>query len=143
VQYLMLGAAADPAAAAWYRLRSSFYGRVLALAAAAVVALAAALTLRPGENRTRLVAALAVGVHLAELFWFVTPAFRGGFRLNLTDLLALAGVTGLAMGLAPAIRRLVPGLAVTPAWPGRERVKTRAAEGDTRRKSVVRPPEAF
>ena len=144
VQFLMLGAAADPAAAAWYGLRSSFYGRVLALTAAAVVALAAVLTLRPGENRTRLVAALAVGVHGAELFWFVTPAFRGGFRLGLTDLLALAGLVGLALGLAPAVRRLIPGLAVTPAWPGRERGRGRmgAAAGDARRKSVVRPPEA-
>ncbi|MEH3120107.1 MAG: hypothetical protein PGN25_21590 [Methylorubrum populi] len=123
VQVLMLAAAADPQAAAWYRLRAGGSGRVLAWAAGAVVALAAGLTLRPGENRTRLVAALAVAVHLAELFWFVTPAFRGTFRIGPTDALALAGVAGLAAGLVPVVRRLIPGLAVTPAWPGRERAR--------------------
>jgi hypothetical protein len=144
VQFLMLGAAADPGAAAWYRLRAGFSGRALALSAAVVVGLAAILTLRPGENRTRLVAALAVAVHLAELFWFVTPAFRGHFRVGFTDLLALAGMIGLALGLAPAVRRLTPGLAVTPVWPGRERARGRpgAAAGDMHRKSVVPPPEA-
>ena len=145
VQFLMLGAAADPEAAAWYRLRSGSAGRALALSAAAVVALAAVLTLRPGENRTRLVAAFAVAIHLAELFWFVTPSFRGSFRIGLTDVLALAGLVGLAMGLAPVVRRLVPGLAVTPAWPGRERARSGApglVAGDTARKPVVRPPEA-
>ncbi|HJE25784.1 MAG TPA: hypothetical protein K8W01_19220 [Methylorubrum populi] len=121
VQFLMLGSAADPAAAAWYRLRGGTSGRALMLAAAGLVALAAGLTLRPGENRTRLIAALAVGIHLAELFWFVTPAFRVGFRLTVTDSLALAGIAGMAAGLAPLVRRLFPGLAVTPAWPGRER----------------------
>ncbi|MEE7457661.1 hypothetical protein MPAR168_03960 [Methylorubrum populi] len=151
VQFLMLDAAADPQAAAWYRLRSGLPGRALALAGLMVTALAAILTLRPGENRTRLVAALAVAVHLAELAWFVTPAFRDGFGITLTDVLALAGVAGLAAGLTPALRRLVPGLAVTPAWPGRERggkgaksgksAGKDAAPGDMRRKPVVRPPE--
>ncbi|MBD8908745.1 hypothetical protein [Methylorubrum zatmanii] len=127
VQFLMLGVAADPGAAAWYRPRAGASGRALLLAGAALIGLAALLTLRPGENRTRLVAALAVGVHLAELFWFVTPAFRGSFRLTVVDGLALAGIAGLAAGLAPLVRRLFPGLAVTPAWPGRER-RSRAAE---------------
>lgn len=147
IQFLVLGAAADPAAAAWYRLRAGFSGRALALAAGAVVALAALFTLRPGENRTRLVAALAVAVHLAELFWFVTPAFRGGFRIGLTDLLALAGIAAMAAGLAPLVRRLIPGLAVTPAWPGRERARSAGhvsgqAPGDVAPKPVVGGPEA-
>jgi len=84
------------------------------------VALAAALTLRPGENRTRFVAAFVVAAQLAEMAWFVTPSFVGSFRIRFSDVLALAGVAGLAAGLAPPLRRLLPGLAVTPAWPGRE-----------------------
>ncbi|GAB6845109.1 hypothetical protein HNR00_004461 [Methylorubrum rhodinum] len=118
VQFLMLGS--DASAAAWYGARGGTAGHVLVFASGIVVALAAALTVRPGENRTRLVAALAVAAHLAEMAWFVTPAFTGAFRIGMTDLLALAGVAGLAMGLTPPLRRLFPGLAVTPAWPGRE-----------------------
>ena len=126
VQFLMLGP--DPAAAAWYGARGGPAGRALVLASGLVVALAAALTLRPGENRTRLVAALAVAAHLAEMAWFVTPAFVGAFRIGMTDLLALAGVAGLAAGLAPPLRRLFPGLAVTPAWPAREAAAARRGE---------------
>lgn len=118
VQFLMLGP--DAGAAAWYGARGGPAGRALVLASGLVVALAAALTVRPGENRTRLFAALAVVVHLAEMAWFVTPSFTGAFRIGVTDVLALAGVAGLAVGLAPPLRRLFPGLAVTPAWPGRE-----------------------
>ncbi len=144
VQFLMLGAADDPAAAAWYRVRGGGSGRALAWAGGIVVALAALWTLRPGENRTRLVAALAVAVHGAELFWFVTPAFRGGFRIGLTDGLALAGLAGLAAGSVPVVRRVIPGLAVTPAWPGRERARGRLgqAPGDVAPEPVVRGPEA-
>lgn len=118
VQFLMLGP--EPNAAAWYGVRGGPAGRALMLTSGLVVALAAALTLRPGENRTRLVAALAVAAHLAEMAWFVTPSFAGLFRIGVVDLLALAGVAGLAIGLTPPLRRLFPGLAVTPAWPGRE-----------------------
>ena len=114
LQFLMLGAGADPEGAAWYRVRAGFSGRALAVASAILVALAAGLTLRPGENRTRLLAALAVTIQLVALFWFVTPAFRGGFRLTPADLLALAGIAGLAAGLVKGVRRLFPGLAVTP-----------------------------
>ena len=118
VQFLMLGA--EPTAAAWYGARGGSAGRALMLASGGLVALSAALTLRPGENRTRFVAAFVVAAHLAEMAWFVTPSFAGRFRIGMTDLLALAGVAGLAMGLTPPLRRLFPGLAVTPAWPGRE-----------------------
>ncbi|KQT61507.1 hypothetical protein ASG52_01055 [Methylobacterium sp. Leaf456] len=118
VQFLMLGS--DPAAASWYGVRGGSAGRALMLVSGLLVALAAALTLRPGENRTRFVAAFVVAAHLAEMAWFVTPSFAGKFRIGMTDLLALAGVAGLAMGLTPPLRRLFPGLAVTPAWPGRE-----------------------
>lgn len=145
VQFLMLDAAAAPQAAAWYRVRSGLSGRALALAGLTVTALAAVLTLRPGENRTRLVAALAVAVQLAGLAWFVTPALRGEFGIGLPDILALAGLAGLAAGLTPVLRRLVPGLAVTPTWPGRERGGRSATgdkpPGDMRRKPVVRPHE--
>ncbi len=118
VQFLMLGS--DPAAASWYGARGGPAGRGLVLASGALVALAAALTLRPGENRTRFVAAFVVAAQLAEMAWFVTPSFVGSFRIRFSDVLALAGVAGLAAGLAPPLRRLLPGLAVTPAWPGRE-----------------------
>ena len=137
LQFLTLGDAPD--AARWYEARGGGAGRALALASGLVLALALALTLRPGENRTRLVAALALAVHLAEMAWFVTPSRDGAFRIGIADVLALAGVAGLAAGLAPRLRRLLPGLAVTPAWPGREAALSAAREAA---KSVVRRTEA-
>lgn len=106
VQVLTLGLGGDPAGTAWYAARGGTGGRLLALSAVAVVLLAAGLVWKPGENRTRLVAALALAVHGLELGWFVTPALRGRFAPTAIDLLALIGVAGLGLGLLPQARRL-------------------------------------
>ena len=106
VQFLMTAAANNAAAAAWYMARDTGEGRALSLFAGAVVLLSAALLLKPGENRTRLVAALAVAAHLLELSWFVTPSIRGSFKVTLVDLLTLVGVSGLAFALLPRARGL-------------------------------------
>ncbi|WP_284212054.1 hypothetical protein, partial [Methylobacterium brachythecii] len=105
VQALVLG---SPEAALWYGARLVGEGRALAGVAGAVVLLAAAVTLKPGEYRTRVVAALALGVQILALYWFVTPAIRGSFKVTLVDVLALVGVAGIAVGLMPATRRLFP-----------------------------------
>jgi hypothetical protein len=38
-------------------------------------------------------------VRLAESFWLVTPAFRGGVVVTIADLVALAGLVLLMLGL--------------------------------------------
>lgn len=108
VQFLIVWSANLPGAAAWYGARGAGEGRLLVLYAGAVVLLAAALTLKPGENRTRLVAALALAMHVLELFWFVTPSLRGSFKITMSDGLVLVGIAGLAVGLLPQARRLFP-----------------------------------
>jgi len=107
VQFLILWSANLPDAALWYGVRGGFNGRALSLFAGAVVLLAALLTLKPGENRTRILAALVLVVHVLEMFWLVTPSLRGVFKITVPDGLALAGVAGLAVGLAAVSRRLL------------------------------------
>ncbi|GEP09631.1 hypothetical protein [Methylobacterium gnaphalii] len=105
VQALVLG---SPEATLWYGARLVGEGLVLAAFAGVVVLLAAAVTLKPGEYRTRVVAALALGVQVLAVYWFVTPAMRGSFKITLTDALTLVGVAGMAVGLIPLARRLFP-----------------------------------
>jgi hypothetical protein len=83
--------------------------------AGAVVLLAAVTSLKPGEYRTRLVAALALMVQILALYWFVTPAMRGSFKVSLTDALVFVGVAGIAVGLVPLTRRLFPSAQDRPA----------------------------
>ena len=118
VQFLISWSANLPDAAQWYGIRGGAAGRSLSVLAGAVAVGAALLTLRPGEYSTRILAALALLVHALEMFWFVTPSIRGAFRITLVDGLALAGVTGLALGLAPLARRLFP-RASAPAGTGK------------------------
>lgn len=113
VQFLIFWPADLPDAAAWYAARGGSEGRAFAAFAGAVVLLAAATTLKPGEYRARIVAALALAVHILELAWFVTPSQRGSFTFGLVDMLALVGVASVAVGLLPMARRLFPGLHAT------------------------------
>ena len=123
LQFLIGWSANLPDAAAWYAARGGFDGRALAAVAGAIVILAALLTLRPGENRTRLVAAAALIVHLLEMSWFVTPSLRGSFKVSLVDLLVFAGIASLTVGLLPLGRWLMP---VAPARPQRRTGRTTA-----------------
>ncbi len=117
VQALILRPADLTEAAAWYGARGNTKGRALAVFAGAVVLLAAAATLKPGEYRARLVAALALVAQMLALAWFVTPSLRGGFTVTLDDALAFVGVAGLAIGLQPLARRFFPGLAIAGGAP--------------------------
>ncbi|TXN21707.1 hypothetical protein [Methylobacterium sp. WL9] len=117
VQALILRPTDLTEAAAWYAARGNAGGRTLAVFAGALVVLAAATTLKPGEYRARLVAALALAVQMLALAWFVTPSLRGTFTITLVDTLAFVGVAGLAIGLQPLARRFFPGLVVAGAAP--------------------------
>lgn len=108
MQFLVSWSANLPEAAAWYRARDSGEGRGLSLVSGAMVVLAVLLTRKPGENRARLLAALALVAHVLEFFWFVTPSLRGSFKLTLIDFLSLIGIAGLAFALLPQARRLFP-----------------------------------
>ncbi len=108
VSYAMLTSPGHPQEAAWYAVRAGSYGRALAIYGGLVVALAALLTLKPGENRTRLVGISALVLHGLETFWLVTPSLRGSFAITSTDSLALAGILALAFGLHPLSRRILP-----------------------------------
>ena len=130
VQFLISWSANLPDAAHWYGIRGGGGGRALSLFAGAVVLCAALLTLRPGEYSTRIVAALALAVHALEMFWFVTPSIRGGYRIALVDGLALAGLTGLALGLAPLAQRLFPRADARRLAEGPARGSTRGSAKD-------------
>lgn len=106
VQVLIVTANGPSAATLWYAARLDTAGLTLAAAAGAVVIVAGLANLKPGEYRTRLVAALALAVHGLELGWFVTPSLRGAFQVTAVDALMLAGVAGMAVGLMPTTRRL-------------------------------------
>jgi hypothetical protein len=124
VQFLIVWSANLPDEVRWYLARGGWSGRGLALAAGAVVLAAALATLRPGRPTTRVLAGLVVAVHVAEMFWLVTPALRDRFTLTGTDLLAALGVLCLAGALRPLAR--MP----HPWWTrgaGTRRVDTRRA----------------
>jgi hypothetical protein len=108
VQILIVTANGPNDATLWYEVRLGTAGLALAASAGAVVILSALANLKPGEYRTRLVAALALVVHALELGWFVTPSLRGSFQVTPVDVLVLVGVVGMAVGLMPITRRLFP-----------------------------------
>lgn len=108
MQFLVSWSANLPEAAAWYRARDSGEGRGLSLISGAMVLIALLLTRKPGENRARLLAAMALVAQVLEFFWFVTPSLRGSFKLTMTDFLSVVGVAGLALALLPQARRWFP-----------------------------------
>ncbi|MGY2051725.1 hypothetical protein [Methylobacterium sp. JK268] len=109
VQYLVVWSGNLPEEARWYIDRGGALARVGAVAALATVLLAL-LVLLPRRVVGRPaalvgVAVLVLAVHGAEIFWLVTPGFRGAFRVTLSDILALVGVVGVAVGLSSRIER--------------------------------------
>ncbi|GJE26811.1 hypothetical protein [Methylobacterium organophilum] len=112
VQYLLAGD--RPGDTAWYLARIGSAGLAWSVFSGLLVLMGAVLTLAPGENRTRLFAAFVLLAHALEMFWFVTPSLRGSFRLTLGDLLVLAGLSSLALGLTLVGRRLLPARAPDP-----------------------------
>ncbi len=101
VQFLVVWSADLPREIVWYQARDSGLGAAARwLALLALVAALALLLPRPLVQRrwaVIAVAALALFAHLVEMLWLVTPSFRGHFSITLADLLALAGIGGLAV----------------------------------------------
>ncbi|MET7245674.1 hypothetical protein ABZT49_20185 [Methylobacterium sp. EM32] len=110
-QYLTVWSANLPEEARWYLARDGALGRLGLWAAIGVMVLAVlVLVPRRTAGRPALLAGIALLIlllHGAEIFWLVTPGFRGAFRFTLADALALIGVVGVAGGLyGPVDRRL-------------------------------------
>ncbi|GJD47878.1 hypothetical protein OPKNFCMD_0590 [Methylobacterium crusticola] len=111
VQYLIVWSANLPEEARWYLARDGLIGRVGVWAGGSVIVLAAlVLVPRRTAGRPAVLAGIALLIlllHGAEIFWLVTPGFRGAFRVTWADVLALVGVVGVAGGLyGPVDRRL-------------------------------------
>ena len=102
IQFLVVWSANLPAEVTWYLDRQAGWGTPMVWSAVAIVL--AALVLLP----TRLagipaVAATLAGavlaMHLGEVLWLVTPAFRGRFDVTAADSLAVLGIGGLLVTL--------------------------------------------
>ncbi|ACA18194.1 conserved hypothetical protein [Methylobacterium sp. 4-46] len=109
VQYLVVWSANLPDEVRWYLDRGGTLARVGAVVALAtgVLALLVLLPRRVVGRPAALVAiaALVLVLHGAEMFWLVTPGFRGAFRFTWPDMLALVGVVGVAAGLSGRVER--------------------------------------
>jgi hypothetical protein len=102
--FLVIWSGNLPREAAWYLARDADAGRVVEWGVfLAGFVLPVALLAAPRRRLDALlppVAALALLGHMAEALWFVTPAARGHFALRGPDVLMLAGLGGIALGVA-------------------------------------------
>ena len=103
IQYLVVWSANLPKEVTWYQARTPGFGG--AMVWFAVVATALGLAVLPsGLARIPTVlaslAAMLLAMHLVETLWLVTPAFRGGFMLDMADVLAMLGLGGLLVALS-------------------------------------------
>lgn len=101
-QFLVIWSANKPDEASWYLHRIDGLGSAGIVVAALLFVLALVLLPRASATAARAVAPLAwtiLLVRLAESFWLVTPAFRGGVVVTIADLVALAGLVALVLGL--------------------------------------------
>jgi hypothetical protein len=103
IQFLVVWSANLPREVHWYLVRDADGGTtveylVFIFAALLPLSLLAAppVTLRVALP---VVAAGALLAHMAEALWFITPVLRGHFALRGPDVLMLAGLGGLAVGL--------------------------------------------
>ena len=100
IQFLTVWSADLPEEAAWYLPRvTGFGGFGVGFGAACIVLGCAVLPTALGRIPAVLatLAAMVLIAHLGEAFWFVTPAFRGVFRVTGTDALAMFGMGGLML----------------------------------------------
>ena len=100
-QYLIIWSANLPKEIVWYQARNTGFGAGIVWFAVAACLIAACI-LPSGLSRTPTVlaslAAMLLLVHLVEMLWLVTPAFRGSFSISLADVLAMCGIGGLLNG---------------------------------------------
>ncbi|ACL56944.1 hypothetical protein [Methylobacterium nodulans] len=111
VQYLVVWLANLPEEARWYLDRGGALTRLgtgIALATG-ILALLVLLPRRVAGRPAALagIAVLVLALHGAEMFWLVTPGFRGAFRFTWLDGLALVGVVGVAAGLSGRVERVL------------------------------------
>lgn len=103
-QFLIVWSGNLPKEIVWYQRRDGGLGGaaewlgLAAMALALVVLLPGSRIRRPGAIVA--LAALIVFAHLVEMLWLVTPSYRGAFTVSAADILALAGVGGVAFALA-------------------------------------------
>jgi hypothetical protein len=104
IQFLVIWSANLPHEVHWYLIRDAGGGRTVEYLAFIFGALSPLLlpALPPLAMRVAcpVVAGGALFVHMVEALWFITPALRGHFALRGPDVLLLAGLGGLAVGLA-------------------------------------------
>ncbi len=108
-QFLTVWQANLPNEVMWYQRRDGGLGTVLEWVAVGACLTALLLLLpRRYEVLTTSLAFAAGAVlvaHVIEVFWLVTPAFRGTMGVTMADLLALCGLGGLLIGACLALGR--------------------------------------
>ena len=99
-QFLIVWSADLPQEIVWYQHRIGGLGAAaLWFGAAALVIAFVALLTAPASLSSAVLASVCVMLlllHLVETLWLVTPSLRHHFALSLPDLLATAGLVGLA-----------------------------------------------
>ena len=109
-QYLVVWSANLPREAAWYLRRSAGLGQALEdLAGLTCLLIVAALVTRSGARSLValvLASAALLVLHGLEMLWFVTPAFRGSFGLQVEDLLGLVGFGAAGYGITLVVGSL-------------------------------------
>ncbi len=103
VQFLTVWSADKPGEIVWYLHRDGDGGRTiewLVFVAGFLLPFCILIprTLRRHLSVLALAAVLVLFAHGLEMLWFVTPAFRQHFSLRGSDILALIGVGGIAIG---------------------------------------------
>jgi hypothetical protein len=104
IQFLVIWSADLPSDNGFYVERSNVFSLIVAAAAFACGFLAPLFVLLSPRNRRRdaLLPAMAVAVLFAQalgMCWLVTPPLRHAFSLSLADLLEMAGLGGVMLGL--------------------------------------------
>ena len=109
MQFLIVWSGDLPKEIVWYQRRDGGLGGAAewlgfaAMVLALIVLLPGSRIRRPGVVMA--LAGLIVFAHLIEMLWLVTPSYRGAFTISVADVLALAGVGGVAYAAAWALMR--------------------------------------
>ena len=100
IQFLIVWSADLPTEIVWYQHRTGGLGGAALWfgSAAALLTIVSLLPHRSSRAPWLLasISAMLLLVHLVEIFWLVTPGFRGRFTISLPDLAALFGLCSLS-----------------------------------------------
>ncbi len=109
MQFLVIWSADKPADIAWYVHRSNPFSQIvvwLGVLIGAVIPLVT-LLMPSGRRHPSMLPAMAILVLCAQAFgmlWLITPSLRQYFTISVVDVLGLAGIGGVMLGLC-----LLPG----------------------------------